>query len=73
MYLRDRDLFVQLLDELGISERELARRAQLGHGTVNHLVTGRRQSCSLETATAIERALNCSPNVLFAERVSYDN
>ncbi|MGI8667482.1 MAG: helix-turn-helix domain-containing protein [Jatrophihabitans sp.] len=66
MQLRNRLIFVSLIEELGISERELSRRANLSHSTVNHLMTGRRVSCSLTTAVAITRALGCPVATLFA-------
>jgi transcriptional regulator with XRE-family HTH domain len=53
------------LEASGMSERQLARVAGLGHATVNHLVTGRRTRCSLATARAIESALGCAPGTLF--------
>lgn len=43
----------------------LAQAAGLGQGTVNHLVHGRRTTCSERTATAIERALRLEPDELF--------
>lgn len=63
--LRDRRILAALLDAAGISERELARRANLGHATVNHLVTGRRSSCSLRTAQLMAAGLGCEPEMLF--------
>jgi DNA-binding Xre family transcriptional regulator len=66
MQLRSRRALGDYIDLLGISERQLARNAGLSHSTVNHLVTGRRNSCSLRTALAIERALDCPPGLLFA-------
>lgn len=65
--LRDRRTLVALLDAAEISEREVARRAGLGHSTVNHLVTGRRNSCSLRTAGLIAAVLGCETKVLFME------
>jgi len=65
MKLRDRLIFVALIDSAGISERELARQAGLSHSTVNHLITGRRTSCSVETALAICEAFDCPVGVLF--------
>jgi plasmid maintenance system antidote protein VapI len=65
MRLRSRDLLIVALEDLAISERELARRADLSHSTVNHLVTARRQTCSLRTAVAIERHLALDPGALF--------
>jgi DNA-binding Xre family transcriptional regulator len=66
MLLRSRRALGDYIDLLGVSEREVARSAGLSHSTVNHLVTGRRDSCSLRTAVAIERALHCPPGLLFA-------
>lgn len=65
MRLRSREVFVGLIDSAEISEREVARRAQLSHSTVNHLVTGRRTTCSLATAIAIERVFFSRPGTLF--------
>ena len=71
MRLRSRLIFVALIDDAEVSERELARRAGLSHATVNHLMTGRRSSCTLETAIAITRALGCPVAALFvSERPS---
>jgi DNA-binding XRE family transcriptional regulator len=65
MRLRNRLIFVTLLEDAEFSERELARLAGLGHSTVNHLMTGRRTSCSLVTALAITRTLGCPVSTLF--------
>jgi DNA-binding Xre family transcriptional regulator len=65
MRLRSRLIFIALIDDLGISERELARRAGLSHSTVNHLISSRRLSCALPTALAITRALDCPIGTLF--------
>jgi len=65
MRLRSRDALVDLIEEAEISEREVARRAGLGHSTVNHLLTGRRRSCSISTALAIERVFLVRPGTLF--------
>jgi len=51
-----------------MSERGLAVEAGVGHATVNHLLSGRRETCSAETARAIERVLGCSDGVFF-ERI----
>lgn len=63
--LRSRRALVDLIDTLGMSEREVARRAGLGHATVNHLVTGRRTGCSPATARAVAAVLGCDPVLLF--------
>jgi hypothetical protein len=65
MRLRSRLALVSLIDGAGISEREVARRALLSHATVNHLVTGRRTTCSLATAVAIESVLAARPGSIF--------
>lgn len=48
----------------------LASKADLKAPTVGHLVSGRRNSCSLATARAIEEALQCPPGFLFEPRMS---
>jgi transcriptional regulator with XRE-family HTH domain len=65
MQLRSREALIIYLEASGMSERQLARVAGLGHATVNHLVTGRRTRCSLATARAIESALGCAHGTLF--------
>ena len=67
MQLRSRDALITCLEATGMSERQLARVAGLGHATVNHLVTGRRTRCSLATARAIETALGCAAGTLFED------
>lgn len=67
MQLRSRDALIICLEASGMSERQLARVAGLGHATVNHLVTGRRTRCSLRTARAIETALGCAAGTLFED------
>jgi hypothetical protein len=71
MRLRSRLIFVDLIDSAALSERELARRAALGHSTVNHLMTGRRTTCSLSTALAITR-VGCPLNTLFVAETDAD-
>jgi DNA-binding Xre family transcriptional regulator len=72
MQLRSRQALVDCIDARDVSERQVARDAGLGHSTVNHLVTGRRRTCSLRTALAIERALDCAPGALFAPDTDVD-
>jgi lambda repressor-like predicted transcriptional regulator len=67
MALRDREHFIATFEDQGLSERGVARSAGLSHSTVNHLVTGRRQCCSPETARALEEALRAETGSLFAE------
>jgi DNA-binding CsgD family transcriptional regulator len=63
--LRSREILVECLVLAGLTERELARRAGLSHSTVNHLCTGRRDTCSRDSATAIEHALDVDEGKLF--------
>ncbi len=65
MRLSSRSVLVERLDLRDMSERELARRSGLSHSTVNHLVTGRRNSCTAQTALLIEFALGAAPGSLF--------
>jgi DNA-binding Xre family transcriptional regulator len=65
MRLRDRDALRAYLRLLAMSERGLAARAGVGHATLNHLLTGRRDTCSPETARALESALSCPPGLFF--------
>lgn len=48
----------------------LARKAGLKPSVVGHLVAKRRNSCSLQTARAIEEALGCPPGFLFEAEMS---
>ena len=68
MRVRDRDTLRGFVRLSRLSERALAVEAGVGHATVNHLLSGRRDTCSAETARAIERALGC-PRGVFFERI----
>lgn len=72
MQLRSREALVECLEVAGLSERELARAAGLGHATVNHLLTGRRGSCSFGTARAIERVFMIEAGGLFVPDTEAD-
>lgn len=63
--LRNRLVLGAFVDNAGMSEREVARRAGLSHSTVNHLITGRRTTCTLSTAAAIARTVGCPIGALF--------
>jgi DNA-binding Xre family transcriptional regulator len=65
MRLRDRDALRAYLRLLRVSEREAAQRAGIAHATLNHLLTGRRASCSVTTARAIEQVLRCPAGLFF--------
>ena len=66
MRVRDAEALRAYVRLSGLSERALAARAGIGHATVNHLLSGRRSTCSVRTARAIELALACPPGVFFA-------
>lgn len=69
--LRSREALCAALeaaDGLNNSERQLARTSGLCHSTVNHIFTGRRTTCSGDTARVLERALGVEPGTLFAFR-----
>ncbi len=70
MRVRDVDTLRGYLRLLRLSERALANQAGIGHATVNHLLSGRRSTCTLETAQAIERALACAEGVFFEPSAS---
>jgi transcriptional regulator with XRE-family HTH domain len=72
MQLRSREVLVECLEVSGLSERELARAAGLGHATVNHLLTGRRAGCSFGTARAIERVFMIEAGGLFVPDTDAD-
>ena len=65
MQLRNRLVLGAFVDNARMSERELARRAGLSHSTINHLMTGRRTTCSVSTAVAIAQAVQCPIGALF--------
>lgn len=61
----DRKVLRFYLNGSGISERELARKAQVSHSTINHYVTGRRTTCTPATAGKINKALGAQPGDIF--------
>jgi transcriptional regulator with XRE-family HTH domain len=65
--VRDRETLRSFLLLLGVSERGLATQAGVGHATVNHLLSGRRTTCSVSTARAIEAVLGVPPGVFFEQ------
>ena len=66
MRLRSRAALVDRLEIGDMSEREVARRAGLGQATVNHLVTGRRDTCRADTALLVEQVLGMPVGSLFS-------
>lgn len=65
MRVRDRATMRGYVRLMRLSERALAAQAGVGHATVNHLLSGRRETCSPETAEAIEYVLGCASGVFF--------
>lgn len=69
--LKSRQALTQYMDYKELpTAYALARAAKLKTGVVGHIVAGRRNSCSLATAKAIEEALGCPPNFLFEPTMS---
>jgi transcriptional regulator with XRE-family HTH domain len=66
MLVRDHVALRRYLVLLSLSERSLAQKAGLAPATVNHVVSGRRATCSPQTARAIEGVLGCPPGIFFA-------
>jgi hypothetical protein len=69
MQVRDLDALRRYVALIPLSERGLAELAGLGHATVNHLLSGRRATCSRGTAEAIESALACPRGLFFGPAV----
>lgn len=59
-----------LKPDRSINAYALARKAGLKVGVVGHLVSGRRNTCSVRTARAIEEALGCPPGFFFEAQMS---
>jgi len=65
MTLRDAETLRGYLRLMAMSERGLAAAAGVGHATVNHLLSGRRATCSAPVALAIESVLACPQGLFF--------
>ena len=65
MRIRSRAVLRDYIGLVATSERAVARTAGVSHSTLNHLLTGRRVTCTQPIADAIERALGCAPGVFF--------
>lgn len=77
--LKSRRALIEYTEFHHLSGRALARKANeaakkkgatVGPAIVGHLLSGRRDSCNLVTATAIEEALQCPPGFLFEPTLS---
>lgn len=67
-----RKMLKQYMAYRGMNVRRLAdacRPKRLHPSTVGHLVSGKRTTCSPETASAIERALDVPPGTIFQPTV----
>lgn len=62
----------QYMDFRGETNRSLADKAGpgVGRSIIGHLRSGKRSTCSGQTASAIERALNAPPGSLFVPEVA---
>ncbi|AZL13824.1 hypothetical protein CXR25_14080 [Brevibacterium aurantiacum] len=65
----NRQAFNMLRKYNRLTIRSLAKRADVSHGIVGDLASGRRATCNPETATAIEKALDADPNTIFLVQV----
>lgn len=73
MKLRSTELFRAFVgpeDSKKLSARQLARACGKTPGFINHLTTGRKNSCYPETADRIAQALGVPTDVLFEERLT---
>lgn len=70
MRLKSRRVLNEYVQFHKLSGRALAKRAGLGPAIVGHLMSGRRTTCNLTTARALEEALQCPPGFLFEPTVS---
>lgn len=69
--LKSRRVLKQFMDYQQIrTGYALAKKAGILPGTAQHLVSGRRNSCSPATAAAIEEALGCPVGFLFERSMS---
>lgn len=68
--LKSRRALVEYAEFHNLTGRALARKANLGPGIVGHLMSGRRNTCSLSTARALEEALGCPSGFLFEPSLS---
>lgn len=59
-----RDWLLQILEEQGISQSELARRAGVSRAAISDIISGRR-GIGKDAATSIARALKMSPEIVF--------
>lgn len=59
-----RDWLLQTLEEQGISQSELARRAGVSRAAISDIISGRR-GIGKDAATSIARALKIPPETVF--------
>jgi len=65
MKLKSRDVLRQYMKYRAVNVRQLSTLAGVSRSTVGHLHSGKRNGCRPEAATAIERALQAPPGLLF--------
>lgn len=68
--LKSRRALVEYAEFHKLSGRALAKKSGLGPGIVGHLMSGRRTTCSLNTARKLEEALACPSGFLFEPSLS---
>lgn len=68
--LKSRRALVEFCEFHDLSGRALARKAGLGQAIVGHLMSGRRDTCNLDTARKLEEALGVPSGFLFEPSLS---
>jgi hypothetical protein len=68
--LKSRRALVEYAEFHKLTGRALARKAGLGPAIVGHLMSGRRDTCNLDTASKLEEALGCPSGFLFEPSLS---
>ena len=67
LQLRDTETFKAAVHARKLSVRKLASKADVGTGTIGHLVSGTRSQCLRESAQRIADALDMPLDVLFKQ------
>lgn len=74
MELKDASLLAELMDEKGVSARQLAKAAGWkSHSYMNRLLTGEEKTLKTEPAARIAHTLEVPFSLLFRSRVSGDS
>lgn len=69
MKLRSKDTLRALMEQCGVSHRNLARYVECHHSFISHLTSGRRSTCEPQTARRIAEFLQVQQSTLFDAEV----